>query len=96
MPDIPRIVSAETVIPGVFKIVWDDDYAGVVDLRPVVMRGGNLRLPAKAGGLCQSEGRRIRPHHRLDSIRRARIIDFGSLSLRQRAERQREMHFQAG
>ncbi len=39
MSEIPRIVSAEPVIHGVLKIQWNDGYAGVVDLRPVIERG---------------------------------------------------------
>src|SRR5690348_9029947 len=42
MSEIPRIVSAEPVIQGVLKIEWDDGYAGIVDLRPVIDRGGVL------------------------------------------------------
>ena len=40
MRDIPHIVSAEAVIPGVLKLVWDDDYTGIVDLRPIIVREG--------------------------------------------------------
>jgi hypothetical protein len=95
MPDIPRIVSAETVIPGVLKIVWDDDYAGVVDLRPVVMRGGNLAFLQKPEVFAKVKvGEYGRTIGWIDP--QGENIDFGSLSLRQRAERQREMHFQAG
>ena len=39
MKKLPRIVSAEAVIHGVLKIVWNDGYEGVVDLRPVIDRG---------------------------------------------------------
>jgi hypothetical protein len=38
-PAISRIVAAESVIHGVLKIQWDDGYAGIVDLRPVIARG---------------------------------------------------------
>jgi hypothetical protein len=95
MPDIPRIVSAETVIPGVLKIVWDDEYAGVVDLRPVVMRGGNLAFLQKPEAFAKVKvGEFGRTIGWIDP--QGGSIDFGSLSLRQRAERQKEMHFQAG
>src|SRR5262245_18136501 len=39
MTEIPRIVSAEPVIHGVLKIVWNDGYRGIVDLLPVISRG---------------------------------------------------------
>jgi hypothetical protein len=39
MGDILHIVSAVPVVHGVLKIVWDDQYAGVVDLRPIIARG---------------------------------------------------------
>jgi hypothetical protein len=95
MPDIPRIVSVETVIPGVLKIVWDDEYAGVVDLRPVVMRGGNLAFLQKPEAFAKVKvGEYGRTLGWIDP--QGGSIDFGSLSLRQRAERQTEMHFQAG
>jgi hypothetical protein len=36
---LPRIMSAQPVIHGVLKIVWNDGYEGVVDLRPTIARG---------------------------------------------------------
>ena len=36
---LPRLITAETVIHGVLKIVWNDGYEGVVDLRPTIARG---------------------------------------------------------
>lgn len=39
MKPLPRMISVEVVIQGVLKIVWNDGYAGVVDLRPVIDRG---------------------------------------------------------
>jgi hypothetical protein len=36
---LPRIVSAQSVIHGVLKIIWTDGYEGVVDLRPTIARG---------------------------------------------------------
>jgi hypothetical protein len=39
MDNLLHIVSAEPVIHGVLKIVWDDKYEGVVDLRPIMARG---------------------------------------------------------
>jgi hypothetical protein len=39
MKKLPRIVLAKPVIHGVLKIVWNDGYEGVVDLRPTIARG---------------------------------------------------------
>ena len=39
MKRIPRVIGAEHVIHGVLKLVWDDGYEGVVDLRPTIDRG---------------------------------------------------------
>ena len=39
MKKLPRITLAEPVIHGVLKIIWDDGYEGVVDLRPTIARG---------------------------------------------------------
>jgi hypothetical protein len=35
MSDLSHIRPAEPVIHGALKIIWDDGYEGVVDLRPV-------------------------------------------------------------
>jgi hypothetical protein len=39
MKKLPRITLAEPVIHGVLKIVWNDGYEGIVDLRPTIARG---------------------------------------------------------
>jgi len=39
MNDLLHIVSAEPIIHGVLKVVWDDGYEGIVDLRSTIMRG---------------------------------------------------------
>jgi Protein of unknown function (DUF2442) len=39
MKKLPRILLAEPVIHGVLKIVWNDGYEGIVDLRPTIARG---------------------------------------------------------
>jgi hypothetical protein len=40
MTELPRIKTAEPIIPGVLKLVFQDGYAGVVDLRPLLSKGG--------------------------------------------------------
>jgi hypothetical protein len=39
MTEISRIIAAEPVIHGMLKVQWDDGYAAIVDLRPVIARG---------------------------------------------------------
>ncbi|MGH6766280.1 MAG: hypothetical protein ACREC2_11740 [Bradyrhizobium sp.] len=80
--------SAEPVIFGVVKIVWRDGFAGVVDLRPLLTRGEMFEFlranPARFDGLeLEEHGYKI---FWLDD--QGDEIDFGSDSLRQRAERQ--------
>jgi hypothetical protein len=40
MSDLPRIKTAEPIIHGVLKLVFLDGYEGVVDLRPLLSKGG--------------------------------------------------------
>jgi len=74
MTDIIAMHSAEPVIFGVVKIVWKDGFAGIVDLRPLLAKGEMF------------EFLRVNPA-RFDDLK-GDEIDFGSDSLRQRAERQ--------
>jgi hypothetical protein len=95
MPDIPHITEVEPVIPGVLKMSWDDGYAAVVDLRPIIMRGKNLSFLQNAEAFAKVKlGEYGRSIGWIDD--KGEMIDFGSLSLRQRAERQTDMHLQAG
>jgi hypothetical protein len=93
--DIARIVSAEPVIQGVLKIEWDDGYTGVVDLRPVIERGGifaYLRDPQHFRQVRVGEY----GHALVWITERDGEIDFGTDSLRRRAEQQAELHRRAG
>jgi hypothetical protein len=93
--EIPRIVSAEAVIQGVLKVRWNDDYAAVVDLRPVIARGGllsHLRDPDMFRRVAVGE----HGHAVLWMTGEGEEIDLGSDSLRQRAKRQAELHLRAG
>ena len=88
MTDIVAMHSAEPVIFGVVKIVWKDGFAGVVDLRPVLSKGDMFEFlrtsPARFDDLkLEEHGYKI---FWLDD--QGDEIDFGSDSLRQRAERQ--------
>jgi hypothetical protein len=88
MTDIIAMHSAEPVIFGVVKIVWKDGFAGIVDLRPLLAKGEMFEFlrtdPARFDNLkLEDHGYKI---FWLDD--QGDEIDFGSDSLRQRAERQ--------
>ena len=95
MLKMPRIMAAEPVIHGVLKIQWDDCYAGIVDLRPVIARGRiviYLQEPENFAKLKIGEF-----GHGIVWVNDAgEEIDFGADSLRQRAEKQAELHRVAG
>ena len=95
MIEIPRIVAAEPVIHGVLKIQWDDGYAGIVDLRPVIARGKIFTYLQEAKNF---EKLKIGEYgHGIVWVNDAgEEIDFGADSLRQRAEKQAELHHAAG
>jgi hypothetical protein len=88
MTDIVAMQSAEPVIFGVVKIVWKDGFAGIVDLRPLFTKGAMFEFlranPIRFDDLkLEEHGHKI---FWLDD--QGDEIDFGSDSLRQRAERQ--------
>jgi hypothetical protein len=95
MTEIARIVSAEPVIQGVLKIEWNDGYVGVVDLRPVIARGKIFTYLQNADSF-----RKFRigeyGHAIVWKNDKSEDIDFGADSLRQRAEKQAELHRVAG
>jgi len=95
MSDISCIKMAEPVIHGVLKIVWDDGYEGVVDLRPVIARGNIFTHLQNAENF-----RRVvlgeYGHYLYWLNEHGEEIDLGSDSLRRRAESQAEMHQLAG
>ncbi len=50
MSKMLRISSAEAVVPGVLKLVWNDGYQGIVDLRGIIAHGAlfeTLRDPGQ-------------------------------------------------
>ena len=88
MTDIVAMQSVEPVIFGVVKIIWKDGFAGVVDLRPLLARArcSNFsgRNPARFDALkLEDHGQKL---FWVDD--EGDEIDFGSDSLRQRAERE--------
>jgi hypothetical protein len=88
---LPRIVSAQPVIHGVLKIVWDDGYEGVVDLRPTIARGRiftYLQIPKNFTNVRVSEY-----GHSIEWINeKGEEIDFGADSLRAKAENQARLN----
>ena len=88
MTDLIVMQSAEPVIYGVVKIIRNDGFAGVVDLRPLLAKGEMFEFlradPARFDGLkLEEHGHKI---FWLDD--QGGETDFGADSLRQRAERQ--------
>ena len=88
---LPRIVSAMPVIHGVLKIVWNDGYEGVVDLRPTIARGNiftYLRNPANFVKCRVSEY-----GHSVEwTNEKGEDIDFGADTLRTKAENQARLN----
>ena len=92
---LPRMVSVSCVIHGVLKIVWNDGYEGVVDLRLLLARGKIftwLQNPSNFENVKLGEyGHSI---YWLDD--QEYVIDLSADSLRRDAERQAEQHLLAG
>lgn len=88
---LPRIRSATPVIHGVLKIVWNDGYEGVVDLRPTIARGRiftYLQNPKNFAKVRVSEyGHSIGWINENDEE-----IDFGADTLRAKAENQARLN----
>jgi hypothetical protein len=88
---VPRIVLAEPVIHGVLKIVWNDGYEGVVDLRPTIARGrifSYLQKPNNFQKLRVSEY-----GHSIEwTNENGEEIDFGADTLRLKAENQARLN----
>jgi len=91
MSEIIRMKSVESILYGVVKIVWLDGYEAIVDLRPVISEGEIFAFLRRS------------PEH-FDKVKLADFghsiywlddegeeVDFGSDSLRRRAERQAEI-----
>jgi hypothetical protein len=91
MSEIPRMSSVEPILFGVVKIVWVDGFKAIVDLRPVLAEGDIFAfLRASPNTFDKVEldefGHSIRWFDNEGDE-----IDFGSDSLRRRAERQAEI-----
>jgi hypothetical protein len=91
MTQLPRIVSAEPVIHGVLKIVWTDGFEGVVDLRPIIERGRVFTYLQAAENFATVQvedfGHAVTWHDPATQT----DIDFGSDTLRTKAEQQAQL-----
>lgn len=88
---IPTIVTAEPVIHGVLKIVWDDGYEGIVDLRPTIDRGKIFTYLQKPDNFAKMTVAEY--GHSLGWVDDdGNEIDFGADNLRMKAENQAKLH----
>ncbi len=89
MSDTPRITSAEAVLYGVLKLVWNDGYEGIVDLRGTIADGEifePIRNPENFKKVRVEEyGHHIYWGDEDDGV------DFGAERLREIAEEQAEL-----
>jgi hypothetical protein len=94
MSDILRITTAEAVVPGVLKVVWNDGYQGVVDLRGKIAEGKlfeHIRDPENFRKVrVESYGHSIYWGEEGDEE-----VDFGCDRLREIAEEQAALLAQA-
>ena len=88
---LPRIVTAEPVIHGVLKIVWNDGYEGVVDLRPTIARGRIFTYLQKPKNFLKV---RVSEYgHSIEWIdEKGQEIDFSADTLRLKAENQAQLN----
>jgi hypothetical protein len=91
MSDLPRIKTAEPIIPGVLKLVFQDGYEGVVDLRPLLSKGGvfkALQGPARFAQVRVDEFGHSVGWVDNDGYE----VDLSADGLRRDCERQAEIH----
>lgn len=91
MKRLPRIASAEPVIPGVLKFVFLDGYEGVVDLRPLIAAGRVFAWLQRSDNFAAI---RLDEHGHSVSWTDSDgyEIDLSADSLRRDCERQAEIH----
>jgi hypothetical protein len=91
MSDLPRIKTAEPIIPGVLKLVFQDGYEGVVDLRPILSKGGVFRALQDAARFAQVKVDEF--GHSVGWVDDDGYeIDLSADGLRRDCERQAEIH----
>jgi hypothetical protein len=91
MKKLARMTTVEPVIHGVLKIVWNDGYEGVVDLRPTIARGKiftYLKKPENFRKVALDEY-----GHAIGWVNdKGEEIDFGADTLRTKAESQARLN----
>ena len=91
MKKLARMTKVEPVIHGVLKIVWNDGYEGVVDLRPTIARGkisAYLKKPENFRKVTLDEY-----GHAIGWVNdKGEEIDFGADTLRTKAESQARLN----
>jgi len=91
MSDLPRIRTAEPIIYGVLKVVFDDGYEGVVDLRPLIAKGGVFSWLAEPSHFAEVEVDEF-GHSICWRDPTGYEIDLSADGLRRDCERQAEIH----
>jgi hypothetical protein len=91
MKKLPRIATAEPVIHGVLKLGFTDGYEGVIDLRPLISRGGVFKRLEKPKSFSKLQVEEC-GHHIFWIDDKGREIDLGADGLRRDAEKQAELH----
>jgi len=91
MTEIMRMKSVEPILFGVVKIVWLDGYEAIVDLRPVIGEGEAFAFLRNAPERFTAVKLSGYGHAISWLDDQGDEIDFGSDSLRRRAERQAEI-----
>jgi hypothetical protein len=91
MTGVLRLTAVDPVIHGVLRLVWDDGYEGVLDLRPVIARG-KILAPLQDAVLFAKV--QLDPHGHSISWRGpdGEEIDFGADGLRTDTEKQAKLH----
>lgn len=84
-------MSATPVIHGVLKVVWNDGYEGIVDLRPTIARGRIFTYLQDRKNFTKV---RVSEYgHSIEWINdKGEEIDFGADTLRTKAENQARLN----
>ncbi len=88
---LPRIESAEPILHGVLKLSFIDGYQGILDLRPLIAKGGIFTWLQKPGNF---DALKLDEYGHSISWTDAKgyEIDLSADSLRRDCERQAEIH----
>ena len=91
MNELPRIRTAEPIISGILKLVFEDGYEGVVDLRPIFSKGGVFSTLQDPGRFAQVKVDEF--GHSVSWLKEDGYeVDLSADRLRRDCERQAEIH----